>query len=306
MYDFEIAFYLYKLSRLLEIFEENKYKSDAYFKAAMAVDSYSTFITEVYQSGRLKDMEGIGNSSAHIIKNVIETGRCPELEKLEKEYNIEDYSLILSHGLSTRTIRKLFDRQIKTASQLEHCLHSNDGISDLGKSEKEKIHRFLRKYKESCGYYLYSYACCLRNELLELLNKGRDAEIAFVKTEEWKDKVTHISVFCKEDTYDDVKEKLSGSSRYHNFSFDKIKEIQCVTSFGIPVLIYFTEAVSGCSPVRPVLHGDLHMHTKWSDGKHSIEEMADYAAKLGRRYIGISDHSYSLKVARGISEVDAL
>lgn len=164
----------------------------------------------------------------------------------------------------------------------------------------------MRKYKESCGYYLYSYACCLRNELLELLNKGRDAEIAFVKTEEWKDKVTHISVFCKEDTYDDVKERLSGSSRYHNFSFDKIKEIQCVTSFGIPVLIYFTEAVSGCSPVRPVLHGDLHMHTKWSDGKHSIEEMADYAAKLGRRYIGISDHSYSLKVARGISEVDAL
>lgn len=144
----------------------------------------------------------------------------------------------------------------------------------------------MRKYKESCGYYLYSYACCLRNELLELLNKGRDAEIAFVKTEEWKDKVTHISVFCKEDTYDDVKERLSGSSRYHNFLFDKIKEIQCVTSFGIPVLIHFTEAVSGCSPVRPVLHGDLHMHTKWSDGKHSIEEMADYAAKLGA---GISE-----------------
>ena len=30
------------------------------------------------------------------------------------------------------------------------------------------------------------------------------------------------------------------------------------------------------------------------------------AATLGRKYIGISDHTYSLKVARGISEVDAL
>ena len=105
MYDFEIAFYLYKMSRLLEIFERNKYKAEAYFKAAMAIDSYSTFITEAYKSDSLKDIEGIGDSSARIIKAVIETGRCHELETLEEKYNVEDYSLILSHGLSTNTIR---------------------------------------------------------------------------------------------------------------------------------------------------------------------------------------------------------
>lgn len=306
MYDFEIAFYLYKISRLLEIFENNKYKSEAYFKAAMAVDSYSTFITEVYKAGRIREMEGIGSSSAHIIKTVLETGSCPELERLEAEYDIEDYSLILSHGLSPRIIKKLFDRQIKTASQLEYSFQSEDGILDLGKSEKERIRQFLKKYKQNCGYYLYSYAFCLQNELLELLNKGRDAEIAYAKSEEWKDKVSCISVFCKEDACHDVKERLSASKRYHNLSTDRAGEIRCVTAFGIPVVIRFTESFLGGSSVRPVLHGDLHMHTKWSDGKHSIEEMADYAGKLGRRYIGISDHSYSLKVARGISEVDAL
>ena len=58
MYDFEIAFYLYKMSRLLEIFEGNKYKAEAYFKAAMAVDSYSTFITEAYKTNSLKTIEG--------------------------------------------------------------------------------------------------------------------------------------------------------------------------------------------------------------------------------------------------------
>lgn len=49
MYDFEIAFYLYKISRLLEIFENNKYRAAAYFKAAMAVDSYSKFIGKILQ-----------------------------------------------------------------------------------------------------------------------------------------------------------------------------------------------------------------------------------------------------------------
>lgn len=306
MYDFEIAFYLYKMSRLLEIFERNKYKAEAYFKAAMAIDSYSTFITEAYKSDSLKDIEGIGDSSARIIKAVIETGRCHELETLEEKYNVEDYSLILSHGLSTNTIRKLLHNNIKTVSQLSDIFHSGIDILGLGKTEKIRITQFLMKYKENCGYYLYSYAYCLQSELLALLNNDMDAKIATVKTNVWKEKVNCLSVICKADNYNYVKELLLNSDRYNNIVASDDREIRCVTAFGIPVVITFDDFVVSDSAFLPVLRGDLHMHTKWSDGKHSIEEMADYAIRLGREYIGISDHTYSLKVARGISEVDAL
>lgn len=306
MYDFEIAFYLYKISRLLEIFEENKYKAEAYFRAAMAVDSYSTFITETYKTGSLNNIESIGNSSVRIIKAVIETGKCTELEKLELEYNIEDYSLILSHGLSTKTIRKLFSNSIKTVSQLHDSFGSNIETLDFGKSEKEKIHQFLKKSKENSGYYLYSYAYCLQSELLELLNKGKAVKIATAKASEWKEKVDCIAILCKADSFNYVKEQLLDSNRYNNISFSNNDEINCATAFGIPIVISFNDSIITDSEVKPILHGDLHMHTKWSDGKHSIEEMADYATRLGRNYIGISDHTYSLKVARGISEVDAL
>ena len=306
MYDFEIAFYLYKMSRLLEIFEENKYRAEAYFKAAMAVDSYSTFITEAYGSDSLKNIEGIGSSSAHIIKTVIETGRCPELEKREAEYGIEDYSLILSHGLSSKTIRNLFHNQIKTVPQLEAAFYSGEGIPDLGRSEREKVRLFLEAYGKSSGYYLYSYAHCLQNELLELLNAGRDGQIAAAKTQRWRDKVRRISIVCRGDTYHLVKKLLSDSGRYHDIFSGSPDELECTTAFGIPVMIHFGDFDIETPDLRPVLQGDLHMHTKWSDGKHSIREMADRAAGLGRKYIGISDHTYSLKVARGISEVDAL
>ena len=47
--------------------------------------------------------------------------------------------------------------------------------------------------------------------------------------------------------------------------------------------------------------GDLHMHTTWSDGAHSIEEMALAARARGYRYIAITDHSKYLKVANGLS-----
>lgn len=49
------------------------------------------------------------------------------------------------------------------------------------------------------------------------------------------------------------------------------------------------------------IKGDLHMHTTWSDGSHSIEEMIEACRTKGYRYMAITDHSYYLKVANGLS-----
>jgi len=48
------------------------------------------------------------------------------------------------------------------------------------------------------------------------------------------------------------------------------------------------------------IRGDLHTHTMWSDGKARIAEMADAAEALGYEYIGITDHSPSQTIARGL------
>ncbi len=50
------------------------------------------------------------------------------------------------------------------------------------------------------------------------------------------------------------------------------------------------------------IRGDLQMHTKNSDGSHTIEEMAQAAKELGHEYIAITDHVGSLKIAGGLSE----
>ncbi|MEW5757960.1 MAG: DNA polymerase/3'-5' exonuclease PolX [Candidatus Omnitrophota bacterium] len=50
--------------------------------------------------------------------------------------------------------------------------------------------------------------------------------------------------------------------------------------------------------------GDFHVHSKWSDGKSTIQEMAETAQKLGLKYINSTDHSKSLKIARGLSIAD--
>lgn len=49
------------------------------------------------------------------------------------------------------------------------------------------------------------------------------------------------------------------------------------------------------------IKGDLHMHTNWSDGAGTLEEMALAARERGYQYAVISDHTQSLGVAKGLS-----
>ncbi|MGH9588794.1 MAG: DNA polymerase/3'-5' exonuclease PolX [Terracidiphilus sp.] len=52
--------------------------------------------------------------------------------------------------------------------------------------------------------------------------------------------------------------------------------------------------------------GDVHMHTTATDGRNSMEEMAEAAAACGYKYIAITDHSKNLAMTNGLDEKRAL
>ncbi len=54
------------------------------------------------------------------------------------------------------------------------------------------------------------------------------------------------------------------------------------------------------------IRGDLHMHTTETDGRATLEEMADAARELCYEYIAITDHSKALAMANGLDEKRAV
>lgn len=54
------------------------------------------------------------------------------------------------------------------------------------------------------------------------------------------------------------------------------------------------------------IEGDLHLHSKWSDGSNTIEEIIKKGIKLGYEYIAITDHSQSLTIAGGLKTHDLI
>src|SRR5690242_7002668 len=47
--------------------------------------------------------------------------------------------------------------------------------------------------------------------------------------------------------------------------------------------------------------GDLQMHSTFSDGKQSLEDIVAACLKMGHEYAAVTDHSYGLPVAGGMS-----
>lgn len=67
-------------------------------------------------------------------------------------------------------------------------------------------------------------------------------------------------------------------------------EIEAAERGELPVLVELDD-----------IRGDLHMHTTWSDGGHSIREMAEGCRERGYRYMAITDHSRAVTVAGGLT-----
>jgi histidinol phosphatase-like PHP family hydrolase len=57
---------------------------------------------------------------------------------------------------------------------------------------------------------------------------------------------------------------------------------------------------------RAAFRGDFQMHTTWSDGAESVATMVEACLALGHTCMGVTDHSYGLPVARGMSMESAL
>lgn len=49
------------------------------------------------------------------------------------------------------------------------------------------------------------------------------------------------------------------------------------------------------------VRGNLHTHTDWSDGIHTLEQMVSQAHKMGYEYLGITDHSRALVIGNGLT-----
>lgn len=319
MYDFEVAFYFYKMAKLQDILLDSNYRAKAYYSAAMAMDAYDNYVEMMYKKGALQSIPYVGSKIEKCIIEIIETGELQELKLIEEEYKVKDYTLLLSSGLPDKLIKKLWGMSITTVGDLSSPSCLAQIKHELKQADLNKVMHFLRDYEKTQGHYLYAHGKCLGDEIVGFMRGIKKISSLAYSGEMVSayEKITTIEIsFSYNGNWDYLIQKLKEYSRVERIQDEFYAEITGMTCFGIPFLLLCQNSTENTSTKdnlidgdlisREHIRGDLHSHTKWTDGIHTVEQMLQAAEKLGYEYLAITDHSVSMRVAQGLSESQAL
>ena len=279
-------------------------------------------IIELLNTGEIKYLNDyIAKTPAGIIEMLSIKGiGAGKIAKIWKELEIETPGELL-YACSENRLVDLKGFGAKTQQQihsiLEYCL------SNTGKFHYAAVESFAKKIvidlKEALATNLISLTGSIRRkcELVEAI----DIIIASQKTidENFLKTPAGISVNiirCKEsEFYTELFKTTATEKHLKNFDINTLttakSEEEIYEKNQLPYIVPelregifeydWIEAHNNADLILlKDLKGILHNHSTWSDGAHSLKEMANYCKELGYEYLGISDHSKSAFYANGL------
>jgi len=380
----ELADLFEKMADILEFKGENPFKISAYRKASRIIGDLTQDIEEIAESGKLKDVPGIGEGMAQKVLEYLKTGKISKFEEVKKGVPDELIAIMDIPGMGPKTLSMLHkEKRISNFSQLEKALEDGSllGLFGMGEKKIENIKRGIQLLKQSKGRMNLGTAFPVAKRIVETLRqktgskkiewagslrrmKENIGDIDILATGPDKERIVHTFTHLQEvkevlasgktkasiiagggtqidlrvveeDSYGAALQYFTGSKGHniHLRGIAKAKGIK-INEYGVfkgnkriagkeekdvyrslgmdwiePELREDRGEIEAAQEKRlpklvqeSEIKGDLHVHSKWSDGTSSIEEIAQAAQKRGYQYVAICDHSKSLRIAHGLDE----
>lgn len=159
MTNLEIAQILFQISEILEM-KEVPFKPRAYQRAALAIESLSEDVREIYKRGgtkALKQIPGVGESISKKIEEYIKTGKIKAYDQLKKKLPIDIEELSKIPGLGPKKIKLLYQKlKIKNIKQLQKAIKQKKlrKIATLGETTEKNILEGIKFAKKSKRFLL--------------------------------------------------------------------------------------------------------------------------------------------------------
>lgn len=263
------------------------------------------------QAEQVSALKGFGKKTeANILKAIEEAGTRPErlpiddmlrlAKKIETDLEmiseIERFSLAGSTRRLRETIRDLdFIISSDQPEKVKQALLEIEGIQDVISAGDTKVSIVLKdKYDVSVDFRIVTdeqFPTTLHH-----FTGSKDHNVAL--RQRAKERGEKISEYGVEDLESGKVTTFESEAAFFehfglNFIPPELREAKGeLTAFESDVSLVAEEDILG----------DLHMHTTWSDGAQSVEEMVQFARDKGYQYIAITDHSKFLRVANGLNE----
>lgn len=384
-----------EMGTLLELQGANPFKARAYFNASRALEGVTEDLTRLVQEQSLREISGIGESTAKVITDLVVKEKSKDYNDLKKSFPPGVPDMLRISGLGPKKVKLLYDKmKIKSLQELEEAARQNKlaDVPGFGKKTEEnilkgiealrartdkhlfptafepasKIHQHLlqqkgviraeiggslRRKKEVIGDIdiVVSAKDVHRSGIMDAfvshpevrnvvvkgetkssvtLNAGINADVRIVNDTEYPfalnyftgSKEHNVELRGRAKKYGwslneygfselGVEEKRGKAKRivkckdeadlYRALELDYVPpelrentgEIEAAAQGKLPNLVETKD-----------IRGTFHCHTTYSDGVHTLEQMATAAQEMGWEYLGIADHSKIAAYAGGLSE----
>lgn len=146
------------LSKLMDIHQENAFKSKSYSAAAFAIDKLPVAISEIPRE-QIAGLKGIGESSARKIIELIDTGKLSQLEELIGKTPAGILEMMQIKGLGPKKIATIWKEMgIETIGELLYACHENRLLlyKGFGAKTQQNVAEAITFFQRHQGHFLYA------------------------------------------------------------------------------------------------------------------------------------------------------
>lgn len=258
-------------------------------------------LMEACQSGQVAKLKGFGEKTQQSIIESLEylnsnRGKCLYAD-IEEDVDKLSQELADLFGTGKFAVVGEYSRKLEIISLLEFLIPTTDPkdtMSKLGNlsgleqaitlSSPYRWGGFLEKHGLRCDLLLVQPEKFMREKLIRkaarahLLAPANDSQTL-------ADVFLNQSFSSEEEAY-----QAAGLSYIPEELREGFFEIELAKNGSLPPLLEYQD-----------IKGPLHNHSTYSDGKHSLREMATYCMSQGFEYLGMADHSQSAFYANGLN-----
>lgn len=241
---------LLELADLLELKGENRFRINAYRKAATAIENYD--LKDMYEKSGIDGLlgiNGVGRGIAEKIEEALKTGKIRELEELREELSYAE--LMAVPGIGPRTARELNAHLgVKSIEELERAARERRvrRIPGMGEKTEKNILRGIELWKSSRERKTLAYATAIGEGVIAKLG-GEGLTIAG-SLRRGRETIGDIDILAISDAPDEIIKKfvllaesvlMQGTTRASIIMNDMQVDLRVVNeeSFG-SALLYFT------------------------------------------------------------------
>ena len=325
----EIASVLKMVGQLMELHNQDKFKTRSYTNAAFQIGKYPDPIKGLSDDELLK-VPGIGKNLVPKVRELIDSGEMTYLSQWLEKTPKGLLEILAIKGIGPSKVRLIWqEMEIETVGELLYACNENRLIDLKGFGEKTQaqVKHSIEFMMENQDKFLYASIEPLVEDIKTWFKSHYpEAMVSETGSALRRDLIIEeVEIIVS----DDVLELPDTSQNNVKIVFHRVAktefekavfEMSCTNEhlqafraadveLIVPEMRDNTWSIEWAKKHTASdlinnddLLGSLHNHTTYSDGMHSLEEMATYLKSLGYEYFGVCDHSKSAFYANGLKE----